>query len=158
MWKRPSELPRSSAEARRAAVLQQERVRAYDHICDAGEIFVFGSNLAGIHGAGAAWDAYSSYGAENGVGEGLTGWAYALPTKDKDIQTRPLNDIACSVSRFIEYASSRPELKFFVTKVGCGLAGFTEEEIAPLFRHAPANCRLPLGWRVSTTGDASCSR
>ncbi len=117
------------------------------HECRLGEIFVFGSNLAGIHGAGAAYDALTLYGAEYGVGEGLTGWAYALPTKDEEVHTRHIVDVGRSVERFLIYAFNRPELKFFVTKIGCGLAGFTEDEIKPMFSTAPSNCRLPEGWR-----------
>ena len=97
-------------------------------------IFVFGSNLAGRHGKGAALHARQKHGAEYGVGEGRTGNSYALPTKDERIKTRPLVDVRDSVDKFIEYAKTNPDLQFEVTKVGCGLAGFSELEIAPLFK------------------------
>tara|TARA_R110002051_G_scaffold285432_1_gene347688 strand:- start:1129 stop:1539 length:411 start_codon:yes stop_codon:yes gene_type:complete len=109
-------------------------------------IFVFGSNLAGRHGKGAALYARQKHGAEYGVGEGRTGDSYALPTKDERIRTRPLSGVRDSVDKFIEYAKANPDLHFEVTKVGCGLAGFKEFEIAPLFKNAPSNCRLPDGW------------
>ncbi len=107
------------------------------------EVLVFGSNLLGVHGAGAARDAHKLFGAQWGVGEGLTGQCYALPTKDFKIQTRTLYDIAESVQRFILAASARPELTFIVTPVGCGLAGMRPEQIAPMFKNVPKNCVLP---------------
>jgi hypothetical protein len=109
-------------------------------------IFVFGSNLAGRHGKGAALYARQKHGAEYGVGEGRTGNSYALPTKDERIRTRPLSDVKASVDKFIAYAKDNPQLQFEVTKVGCGLAGFKEFEIAPLFERSPSNCNLPDGW------------
>ena len=111
-------------------------------------IFVFGSNLAGYHGGGAAFAAREQYGAEWGVGEGATGRSYALPTMDEDLQPRELRDIAYSVDTFIEYAELHPGLTFLVTKVGCGIAGFKESQIGPMFEYAPDNCVLPDGWRV----------
>jgi hypothetical protein len=112
-----------------------------------GRIFVFGSNRAGIHGAGAAMTAHKLYGALWGLGEGFAGNSYALPTKDEHIETLPLDAVAEHVARFIEVATCRPDLYFFVTRIGCGLAGFTDEQITPLFRDAPMNCELPEGWR-----------
>lgn len=111
------------------------------------EIFVFGSNLAGRHGKGAALDARNKYGAVYGVGVGRTGNAYALPTKDFNLRVLPLSDIASYVHYFKAYATSNPELKFLVTKIGCGLAGYKEFQIAPMFKDAPINCNLPEGWR-----------
>jgi len=111
-----------------------------------GHIFVFGSNLAGVHGAGAALTAHQKYGAELGVGEGLRGMSYALPTKDHDIKTLPHSEVAKYVNNFIMFAWERTDLTFFVTRIGCGLAGFTDEEIGPLFSDAPPNCELPYGW------------
>lgn len=105
-------------------------------------IFVFGSNLAGIHGAGAADEAYQNFDAKWGVGEGPTGRAYAIPTKDENIQTLPLERIKQSVDKFIEHARQCSAEEFFVTAVGCGLAGYTPEQIAPMFKDAPANCTL----------------
>lgn len=114
------------------------------------KVFVFGSNLAGRHGKGAALYAKEHWGAKYGDGEGRTGNAYALPTKDERLRTRKLNDVKESVDKFIEYANINPDLIFIVTKVGCGLAGFTEDQIAPLFKFAPQNCELPEGWRECT--------
>lgn len=111
-------------------------------------IFVFGSNLAGRHGKGAALAARTQYGAEYGVGVGRTGNAYAIPTKDAALKTLPLRTIRAFVDQFIEYAEQHHELQFEVTRIGCGLAGWTDEEIAPMFARAPDNCNLPEGWRT----------
>jgi hypothetical protein len=110
-------------------------------------IFVFGSNLAGIHGAGSARAAREQWGARLGVGVGRTGDAYAIPTKDARLKTLPLKVIGAYVVTFLEYAQEHPELEFEVVKIGCGLAGFREEEIAPFFSKAPQNVNLPTGWR-----------
>lgn len=106
-------------------------------------IFVFGSNLAGVHGAGAAAFALRNHGAEWSIGEGPTGNSYALPTKDHNIRSRPLADIHKSVLRFIQHAKDNPDTEFQVTAVGCGLAGFTPAQIAPMFEDVPGNCFLP---------------
>jgi hypothetical protein len=111
-------------------------------------VFVFGSNLAGAHAGGAAQAALLDYGAQWGVGEGRTGQSYALPTMDAEFRPRSLIEISASVQRFVEYARTNPNLAFQVTKVGCGIAGFKETEIAPLFAGAPDNCLLPGGWRA----------
>ena len=95
------------------------------------EIFVFGSNLAGAHGGGAAWIAYERFGAIMGQGVGLQGQSYAIPTMQGWVET-----IKPYVEEFIEFAKQHPEMKFLVTKIGCGIAGFRVEEIAPLFYHA----------------------
>jgi hypothetical protein len=110
-------------------------------------IFVFGSNLAGIHGAGAALYARKHHGAILGQGIGLQGDSYAIPTKDKKIKTLPLEQIKPHVDEFILFAKSHPELTFQVTRIGCGLAGYTDKDISPMFKDAPANCNLPDGWR-----------
>jgi hypothetical protein len=110
-------------------------------------IFVFGSNLRGVHGAGAAKEARKFWGAAYGMGIGRTGMAYAIPTKDFRIQTLPISNIRVHVSHFLNYTDAHPELRFLVTKIGCGLAGYREAEISPLFANAPANCVLPNGWR-----------
>ena len=110
-------------------------------------IFVFGSNLAGRHGKGAALHARQHHGAEYGTGTGRTGDAFAIPTKDEHLRTLPLDSIRRYVNGFIAYAKEHPGLHFEVTKVGCGLAGYQEHDIAPLFRDAPQNCHLPEGWR-----------
>ena len=120
------------------------------------EIFVFGSNLSGIHGAGAARHAMKHHGATMFQGIGLQGSSYALPTKGVNISFMPLEEIGWHVDAFIEFAKSRPDLTFRVTRVGCGLAGFKDTEIAPLFKDALElpNVRLPKGWRhYITTGE-----
>lgn len=109
-------------------------------------IFVFGSNLAGRHGKGAALDAKELWEAEYGIGEGPTGRAYAIPTKDEKLKRRTLFQINSSVKKFIEYAKAHPEHEFFVTRIGCGLAGYTDKDIGPMFDGAPSNCELPPGW------------
>lgn len=92
------------------------------------EIFVFGSNLQGFHGGGAAKIAYRSFGAEWGKGIGLYGKSYAIPTMQGGVETiRPY------VDEFIRFAIENPHLVFLVTRIGCGIAGFRDEEIAPLF-------------------------
>lgn len=97
------------------------------------EIFVFGSNLAGVHGAGAAYLAHRKFGAEWGVGEGITGNCYALPTKNKHIETLSLAEIKKSVGLLYHTAKVLSKLHFLITEVGCGLAGYTPNDIAPLF-------------------------
>ena len=106
-------------------------------------IFVFGSNRLGIHGAGAAKFARNHFGAQLGVGEGLTGQSYALPTKHDPRSTLPYDDVVESVFRFLATAKSHPDLSFFLTPVGTGFAGFSLAEIAPLFHGAPKNVLLP---------------
>lgn len=109
-------------------------------------VFVFGSNLAGRHGAGAAAFAAKWHGAKYGVGEGPTGTAYALPTKDAALNVLPLDAVFAAVARFLAYATAHPELLFEVTRVGCGLAGHVDADILPAFADAPANCLLPYTW------------
>lgn len=109
-------------------------------------VFVFGSNLAGRHGAGAARAARLWYGAHPGQGEGLAGGSYALPTKDASLVSLPLAQVAVHVERFLSFARAHPDLEFLVTRVGCGLAGYADRDIAPLFSMAPANCLLPALW------------
>jgi len=110
-------------------------------------IFVFGSNLAGRHGKGATLTALLKHGAFYGQGHGRQGNSYAIPTKDIRIQTLPLPAIHLYVGIFIDYAKKHPELTFNVTRIGCGLAGYTDGDIAPMFEDAPDNCILPYGWR-----------
>jgi hypothetical protein len=111
------------------------------------KIFVFGSNLAGRHGKGAALFARQCRGAIYGQGVGRQGDSYAIPTKDENFRTLPVPIIFTYVNQFLEYAAEHPELTFEVTRIGCGLAGWTDDEIAPLFWGAPDNCELPEGWR-----------
>ncbi len=112
------------------------------------EIFVFGSNLAGMHGGGAARIACRCFGAVWGQGVGLQGQSYAIPTMQGGVETiRPY------VDEFIDFARRHPHLKFLVTEIGCGIAGFTPEEIAPLFAAAVSveNIWLPARfWKVLT--------
>lgn len=110
------------------------------------EIFVFGSNLAGRHGRGAARHALLRHGAVYGQGEGMQGSSYAIPTKDVNIRTRPIPYICDAVKRFLNTALNNPHLTFNVTKIGTGLAGYAESLIAPMFRFSPNNCILPAGW------------
>ncbi len=95
------------------------------------EIFVFGSNLSGMHGGGAARLAYQKFGAIWGQGVGLQGQSYGIPTMQGGVDT-----IKPYVDEFIEFAKTHPQLKFLVTEIGCGIAGFSVEEIAPLFEQA----------------------
>jgi hypothetical protein len=113
-----------------------------------GHIFVFGSNLAGRHGRGAAREAALRHGAQYGVGVGRTGMAYAIPTKDEHLRVLPVSAISAYVRSFVRYAEEHPELQFHVTRIGCGLAGYTDADIAPLFAAAPKNCQLPAEWRA----------
>lgn len=111
----------------------------------ADEIFVFGSNLAGMHGAGAAYIAFQKFGAVMGCGVGLRGQSYAIPTMQGGVET-----IKPYVDGFIAFAKSRPDLFFYVTRIGCGIAGFRDKEIAPLFTAAKEveNICLPKSFVV----------
>ena len=95
------------------------------------EIFVFGSNLQGMHGGGAARVAHEKFGAVWGEGIGLQGQSYAIPTMHGGVDA-----IAPYVNDFIAFAKEHPELKFLVTEIGCGIAGFRISEMAPLFKEA----------------------
>ena len=103
------------------------------------EIFVFGSNLEGKHLGGAAKAAHMKFGAKWGVGVGLTGKSYAIPTMQGGVKT-----IKPYVDQFIEYAKEHQDKKFLVTRIGCGIAGFKDEEIAPLFKKAATVCNIYL--------------
>lgn len=105
-------------------------------------IFVFGSNTKGIHGAGAARFARQYRGAQMGAGLGPTGQAYAIPTKDGNFQTLPLDEIAEYVKGFIAFARNTPQNDFQVSCIGCGLAGYRNSQIAPLFRIDRADAEL----------------
>lgn len=115
-----------------------------------GEVFVFGSNLAGIHGAGAAKVAVQKFGAQYGDAKG---WmrdfkSFAIPTKDANFNPLPLFTIQCDIKRFIMLVNDPFVINrgYFVTRVGCGLAGYKDEEIAPMFRGAK-NCSFAEEWR-----------
>ena len=124
--------------------MEQKRVTP-ERITELGEneVFVFGSNLAGAHGGGAALLAYRKFGAICGQGVGLQGQSYGIPTMHGGVDA-----IKPYVDEFIEFAKTRPDLTFLVTRVGCGIAGFTNEEISPLFAkaHEVENIVLPSGW------------
>ena len=124
--------------------MEQKRVPP-ERITDLAEneVFVFGSNLAGAHGGGAALLAYRKFGAIWGQGVGLQGQSYGIPTMHGGVDA-----IKPYVDEFIEFAKTRPDLTFLVTRVGCGIAGFTNEEISPLFAkaHEVPNIVLPAGW------------
>jgi hypothetical protein len=102
-----------------------------------GEVFVFGSNGQGAHGGGAARFAYDRFGAIWGQAEGLQGQSYAIDTMSG------LAEFEAQAARFVEFASEHPELRFLVTEVGCGIAGYAPEQVAAFFRGAPANVVLP---------------
>ena len=107
------------------------------------EIFVFGSNLEGMHGGGAARLAYNRFGAIWGQGVGLQGQSYGIPTMHGGVDV-----IQPYVDEFITFAKAHPEYQFLVTKIGCGIAGFLEEEIAPMFKEAVdvKNISLPASF------------
>lgn len=106
-------------------------------------VFVFGSNLAGRHGKGAALFARQYRGAIYGVGVGRQGDSYGIPTKDAKLKTLPLWAIQGEVGVFLRYAEANPHERFELTPIGCGLAGYKPEEIAPFFLGAPPNVELP---------------
>ncbi len=108
------------------------------------EVFVFGSNLAGMHGGGAAYVAFKKFGAVMGCGVGLRGQSYAIPTMQGGVET-----IKPYVDEFIAFAMNHPELFFYVTRVGCGIAGFRDKDIYPLFAETAKleNICLPKGWK-----------
>lgn len=123
-------------------------------------IFVFGSNTAGLHGAGAARHALLVEGAEYGRGIGLVGNSYAIPTKGHTSHKSgydgktfykvggplPLSEIKKHVSAFKNFAEMNPDLTFKVTRIGCGLAGFEDSQIAPMFKGCPSNCLFDGLW------------
>ena len=109
-------------------------------------VFVFGSNLAGRHGKGAARWALRHRGAIYGQGVGRQGMSYAIPTKDRQLRTLPLRDIAAHVRTFLEHATAHAAVDFQLTPVGCGLAGYTRRDIEPMFAGAPSNVLWPPEW------------
>ena len=106
-------------------------------------IYVFGSNLAGVHGAGSARHAHKKHGAKWGVGVGPIGNSYAIPTKDEKLETMPLDVIRQHVTAFLHVARSFPENTYDVVAIGCGLAGYKPHQIAPMFEDVPPNVMLP---------------
>lgn len=118
------------------------------------EIFVFGSNEAGLHIGGAALHAYLNFGARYGQGFGQAGKSFAIPTLDWHVGKLPLGVIRSYVRRFIKFARYNKNLTFLVTEIGCGIAGRTPEEIAPLFKGAKRtkNIHLPQRfWDILNT-------
>ena len=110
------------------------------------EVFVFGSNLAGNHAGGAAYQAQRDFGAETGVGEGLTGQCYAFPTLNTDFSKVTNTQLKESRRKLYKTAEDHPNKTFLLTKVGCGIAGFSEEKIKKLFINAPKNIIKPEEW------------
>lgn len=106
----------------------------------ANGVFVFGSNVEGDHGAGAALTALHRFGAVTGVGEGLQGQSYGLPTMEG------IESFREAAGRFVHFAAAHPECDFYLTKVGCGIAGYGEDEVAPMFADASPNVIKPAGW------------
>jgi ribosomal protein L24 len=112
--------------------------------------FVFGSNDKGIHGKGAALDAKTFYGAAKFHGRGFTGKCYAIATKDKDFVRHRIEDVSAQIRHLITVEGVTEEnkkLKFLVTRVGCGYAGFTDEQMAPLWANSPENFYFPPEWK-----------
>ena len=134
-----------SAESRMKKAYGQQKRTTPEFITslEPNEIFVFGSNLKGMHGGGAAYIAYRKFGAIMGQGVGLQGQSYGIPTMQGGVETiRPY------VDEFIEFAKEHPTLTFLVTRISCGIAGFTDDEISPLFKeaHEVDNIVLPPNW------------
>lgn len=104
------------------------------------EVFVFGSNILGSHAGGAARTAVEKFGAIEGKGVGMQGKSYAIPTMGG------MNQIILYSRDFLEYATLRPDLTFYLTRIACGIAGYSDEQIKPLFVTAPSNVIKPEGW------------
>lgn len=110
-------------------------------------IFVTGSNKQGYHGAGAARAAYTLFGATYGVYRGLDNRTYHIPTKGYHLkEILPLSEIVTYIREFVLFTYQRPDLFFFITRVGCGFAGYKDSEIAPLFRGLNENVSIPEQW------------
>lgn len=130
-----------AAVANLPARLSPSRIRTLEP----GEVFVFGSNVHGYHAGGAARAAVLRFGAVWGIGEGLQGQSYAIPTMEG------MTNMAHAVGRFTSFARQHQELRFLVTAIGCGIAGHTPDEVAPLFAQAAQlpNVYLPMDfWKV----------
>ena len=117
------------------------------HHLDSNTIFVFGSNMAGQHGAGAAKTALEHFGALNGVGRGWSGQSYAIPTMNEHLQQMPLSQIQHYVEDFKIYTKNHPKMTYFITSIGCGIAGYKVEEIAPMFKGISHNVIFPQSFR-----------
>jgi hypothetical protein len=110
-------------------------------------IFVFGSNLAGRHKKGAALHALKHCGAITGKGQGIQGDSYAIPTMDARLKPLPLTTIKGYVDDFLAFANEWPDMNFWVTPIGCGLAGYRPVQIAWMFADAPENCHIPTEFK-----------
>ncbi|ESK56596.1 A1S_2505 family phage non-structural protein [Acinetobacter tjernbergiae] len=117
-------------------------------------VFVFGSNLAGIHDSGAARVAAQHFAAVKGVGRGWAGQSFAIPTLNEHIQQMPLSQIEHYVDDFKVYAKHHPKMKYFLTALGCGIAGYKVSEIAPLFKGIHPNVIFPESFRPYIEADA----
>ena len=138
-----SPVPNIAMEATRLSVEKKRTTPELITELQPNEIFVFGSNLKGVHGGGAAYIAYRKFGAIMGQGVGLQGQSYGIPTMQGGVDTiRPY------VDEFIGFAKQHLNNTFLVTRIGCGIAGFTDEDISPLFEkaHDVNNIVLPEGW------------
>lgn len=144
------------AYAHKVARQRDRRFHPEGEVPKNGEIYVFGSNLAGRHGAGSALVAKEQFGAVYGVGEGPQGQSYAIATKDgrpgtpnlRDPQaTLPLGVIKAGIDRFLEHAAANPAITFYVVRLGCSLAAHSDSEIAPMFDQAPTNCVFSDAWK-----------
>lgn len=113
----------------------------------AKRIFVFGSNLAGRHGKGSALEAKLNHGAATGVGTGMSGHSYAIPTKDHNLRVLRLDQIELYVKKFLDFAREHKELQFDVVSIGCGEAGYKPSQIAPFFAEHTTNVRLSKEFR-----------
>lgn len=116
-------------------------------------VFVFGSNSLGIHGTGTAKFAALYRGAGPGIGEGFFGHSYAIPVKEQPHAEMELDQVKANIATFLSFAKKSPELDFYVTRIGCGRAGFDDDVIAPLFMEAPSNCLLPGLWEQKRDPD-----
>ncbi|MFY2658217.1 DUF4326 domain-containing protein [Achromobacter xylosoxidans] len=143
------------AYAHRLARQRDRRFHPEGELPKSGETFVFGSNLAGRHGKGAALVAREQFGAVYGQGEGPQGQSYGIATKDGRPGTPPLADKAATlplpqiqlgIDRFIEYAKAHPDKTFYLARLGCSLAAHSDSDIAPMFDLAPANCVFSDAW------------
>lgn len=135
--------------------IQRRRYHADGTLPTDGAVFVFGSNTSGRHGKGAAEVARLRFGAVRGVGAGRTGHSFAIPTKTEasrprfhgELETIPLEAIERHIRDFVAHAKASPGTAFFVTRIGCALAGYVDADIAPLFIDAPENCSFASDWK-----------
>lgn len=111
------------------------------------QVFVFGSNLAGLHRGGAAKIAKDRFGALQGIGRGWSGQSFAIPTLNEHFQPMPLSQIAHYIDDFKIYTNNHPQQTYFVTSVGCGGAGYQPKDIAPLFKGISNNVILPIRFK-----------